>query len=187
MAIRFAEEDARVMGRNARGVRGIRLEMDDKLVSMTVAKAEGADAANLTFFTVCQNGYGKRTAVSDYRRQGRGGKGLIDIQTEDRNGPVVDANAVVDEDELMIITSAGKVIRIKSGDVSVIGRNTKGVRLINLDEGEVVAAVAKIMEKDDENGNGNGNGNHKDADSTKDTDSKDTVSKDTDSKDPEAK
>lgn len=154
MSIRFAEEEARVMGRTARGVRGVRLETGDKMVSMSVAKAEGLDEQNQTLLTVCQNGYGKRTFISEYRRQSRGGKGVIDIQTHDRNGPVVSATSVTAENEVMIITSSGKVIRIEASDVSVVGRNTKGVRLINLDEGEVVAAVAPIAERDDVNGNG---------------------------------
>lgn len=159
MAIRFAEEEARVMGRGARGVRGIRLEDKDSVVSMTAANAEGGVENNETLFTVCQNGYGKRTLVSEYRRQARGGKGIIDIQTEDRNGPVVGANSVNDDAQAMIITSAGKVIRIIAQDISVIGRNTKGVRLINLDEGEVVSAVAPIAEKaekEEENGDSAG-------------------------------
>ncbi|MDZ4785070.1 MAG: DNA gyrase subunit A [bacterium] len=175
MAIRFAEEDARVMGRNARGVRGIRLEMDDKLVSMTVAFAEvlvpektttpvkteessegGVEAVNIeveekeTLFTVCQNGFGKRTRLSDYRCQARGGKGVIDIQTEGRNGPVVTAHLVTNDKEAMLITSGGKLIRIKANEISVIGRNTRGVRLIDLDEGEAVLAFALLAERDED-------------------------------------
>jgi DNA gyrase subunit A len=125
--------------------------MSDSVVSMTITKAEDATQAsesNETLFTVCQNGYGKRTLVGEYRRQSRGGKGVIDIQTEGRNGPVVSAHFIKNDGQAMIITSAGKVIRINSSDISVIGRNTKGVRLINLDEGEVVSAVAPIAEKD---------------------------------------
>jgi DNA gyrase subunit A len=151
MSIRFPEEESRVMGRGARGVRGIRLEMNDSVVSMTITNAEDATQAaesTETLFTVCQNGYGKRTLVGEYRRQSRGGKGVIDIQTEGRNGPVVSAHFIKNDGQAMIITSAGKVIRINSSDISVIGRNTKGVRLINLDEGEVVSAVAPIAEKD---------------------------------------
>jgi DNA gyrase subunit A len=150
MAIRFAEEDSRVMGRNAKGVIGIRLEMNDSVVSMTATSADGSASSgdsSDTLMTVCEKGFGKRTLVSEYRTQARGGKGLIDIQTEGRNGPVVSAHSINNDGQAMIITSAGKIIRINATDISVIGRNTKGVRLINLDEGEVVSAVAPIAEK----------------------------------------
>jgi DNA gyrase subunit A len=162
MAIRFAEEDVREVGRTARGVIGIRLDEGDNAVGMAIVAMDSAKEANETrvdnsgtFFTVCENGYGKRTSLEEYRQQGRGGKGVIDIQAGDRNGKVVGVSAVTDDYELMIITSSGKVIRFKVGDTSIIGRNTKGVRLINLDENETVVAVARLR---DENGNGNGNG-----------------------------
>lgn len=145
MAIRFQEDQVRSMGRAARGVTGIRFEGDDIVVSMTVlpqnsAPTEGAE--ELTLLTVCQNGYGKRTVVSEYRSQNRGGKGLIDIQTEGRNGPVIEALAVTSASGLMLITSGGKIIRTKASDISVIGRNTRGVKLIELDAEEKVVAIA---------------------------------------------
>lgn len=160
MAIRFSEEDARIMGRSARGVRGITLEEKDYVVSMTVVTAAMSASADKggTLLTACQNGYGKRTEVEEYRQQSRGGKGIIAIQTSERNGPVVAACAVTNESDVMIITSSGKVIRIEAQNVSVIGRNTQGVRLIDLDEGETVLAAAPIAETVG-NGNGNGNGN----------------------------
>jgi DNA gyrase subunit A len=144
MAIRFNEDDVRAMGRTATGVRGIRFDESDAVVSMTVIPAQlsETDASRLTLLTVCENGYGKRTVVTEYRTQSRGGKGLIDIQTEDRNGPVVSVELTGDNNGLMLITSSGKIIRIISQAVSVIGRNTKGVRLINLDEGEKVVGMA---------------------------------------------
>jgi DNA gyrase subunit A len=145
MAIRFQEDQVRSMGRAARGVTGIRFEGDDIVVSMTVLPqnsepTEGTE--ELTLLTVCQNGYGKRTVVSEYRSQNRGGKGLIDIQTEGRNGPVIEALAVTSASGLMLITSGGKIIRTKASDISVIGRNTRGVKLIELDAEEKVVAIA---------------------------------------------
>ncbi|NLF24123.1 MAG: DNA topoisomerase (ATP-hydrolyzing) subunit A, partial [Deltaproteobacteria bacterium] len=153
MAIRFSESDVRPMGRSARrGVRGIRLEAGDEVVSLAVVPSvfEGGSGQEsvLTFLSVCENGYGKRTDIDDYRLQKRGGKGLIGIRTSERNGAVVSVSAVNDNSGLMIITSAGKIIRFNAGDVSVIGRNTVGVRLINLDEGEKVMAVTPLHEND---------------------------------------
>ena len=146
MAIRFQEDQVRPMGRAARGVTGVRFEGDDKVVSMTILPkaaepaAEGAEET--TLLTVCQNGFGKRTVVSEYRSQNRGGKGLIDIQTEGRNGPVIEAIAVTSASGLMLITSGGKIIRTSAKDISVIGRNTRGVKLIDLDTEEKVVAVS---------------------------------------------
>ncbi len=166
MAIRFSEEDVRQMGRSARGVIGVRVEGGDRAVGMAIvsrADDPGDSTSRVnqhgTFFTVCENGYGKRTSLEEYRVQGRGGKGVIDIQTTDRNGKVAGVCAVTEDWQLMIITSSGKIIRFNVADTSVIGRNTKGVRLINLDENESVAAVARFRDSENtlENGN-NGNG-----------------------------
>jgi DNA gyrase subunit A len=147
MAIRFQEDQVRAMGRGARGVTGIRFEDDDKVVGMTILpkspeQSEG-DGEELTLLTVCENGYGKRTLVSEYRAQNRGGKGLIDIQTEGRNGPVIEALAVTSTSGLMLITSGGKIIRTSAKDISVIGRNTRGVKLIDLEPNEKVVAVGR--------------------------------------------
>lgn len=146
MAIRFPEDQVRSMGRAARGVTGIRFEGDDKVVSMAVltkaAQQQGEGIEETTLLTICQNGYGKRTVVSEYRSQNRGGKGLIDIQTEGRNGPVIEAIAVTSASGMMLITSGGKIIRTSASDVSVIGRNTRGVKLIDLDAEEKVVAVS---------------------------------------------
>ncbi len=141
MAIRFDESDARPMGRPAHGVRGIKLEDGDEVVGMVVAAGDGDPASLLT---VCANGYGKRTALTEYRSQSRGGKGLIDIKTTDRNGPVVAITKVDDDDEVMITTTGGIIIRTRVRDVSLIGRNTQGVRLIRVDEGDTVSSVAKL-------------------------------------------
>lgn len=153
MAIRFAEDDVRAMGRAAAGVRGIKLDEGDLVVGMAIATAELSSSQEMTLLTVCENGYGKRTLLSEYRTQSRAGKGLIDIQTAGRNGPVVGVSAVSNESEVMLITSSGKVIRTKAKDISVIGRNTMGVRMIDLDGGEKTVAIAHLIEQDgDEQG-----------------------------------
>lgn len=149
MAIRFSETDVRAMGRTARGVRGISLDDGDAVVSMTVIP-KGSSLESATLLTVCENGYGKRSKIEDYRQQNRGGKGVIDIQSEGRNGPVVGVCATGDDSEFMLITSSGKVIRIEAKGMSVIGRNTMGVRLINLDDGEKVSSIAPLIEKEPE-------------------------------------
>ncbi len=141
MSIRFQEEDVRPTGRGAMGIRGIRLYEGDEVVSME-ALGEGA-----TILTVTENGYGKRTPTGEYRKQIRGGKGIKTIKTSERNGMVVYAYQVTDQDQLMIMTEQGKIIRVRIEDISVIGRNTQGVRLINLSEGEKVVAVAKVVEE----------------------------------------
>ena len=142
-AIRFSEEDVRDMGRKARGVRGIRLEGGDSVVEMVVAKGERS------LLTVCENGYGKRTHVSDYRLTRRGGKGVINIRTTERNGKVVSLSEVVDEDELMIVSQGGILIRLPIRDVNAIGRNTQGVKLINLETGDRVFGVARVSGEDE--------------------------------------
>ena len=154
MAIRFDENEIREVGRTARGVRSINLDEGDEVVSFVVLdkSVDGQVAEDMTLFTVCANGYGKQTAVDEYRVQGRGGKGVIDIKTEGRNGPVIGTLRVYPNNDVMIITNAGKVIRMPVSGVSVIGRNTMGVRLINLDENETVAAVARLVESADSNG-----------------------------------
>ncbi len=139
-AIRFPASDLRSMGRVAAGNIGIRMEEGDEVVGME-AIGEGA-----TILTVTENGFGKRTKTEEYRRQARGGKGILTIKTTKRNGAVVYSYQVNDTEQLMLITEQGKIIRIKVEDISVIGRNTQGVRLINLNEGEKVVGVAKVME-----------------------------------------
>jgi len=141
-SIRFKEADLRDMGRVAAGNIGIRMEQGDEVVGMEVLK-EGA-----TILTVSANGYGKRTKTGEYRAQSRGGKGILTIKASERNGPVVYSSQVSGQDELMIITGHGKIIRLRVADISVIGRNTQGVKLINLGEGEKVVGVARVMEDD---------------------------------------
>ncbi|HQR42993.1 MAG TPA: DNA gyrase C-terminal beta-propeller domain-containing protein, partial [Gemmatales bacterium] len=181
MAIRFSESDARPMGRDTKGVKGINLGADDEVVGLAVADPDGQ------LLTVCLNGYGKRTpfgpselaaavvsseeevvtetaepveAEGDenspsnmrYRTQRRGGKGLKDIRTSDRNGPVVSTVAVRDGDEIIVTTQQGMVTRMQVSDFRTIGRNTQGVRLVNLQEGDKVVVAVKLGEL--ENGDG---------------------------------
>ena len=145
MAIRFDESDVRPMGRPAHGVKGISLDEQDEVVGMVVANGD-EDPASL--LTVCSNGYGKRTALTEYRSQNRGGKGLIDIKTSDRNGSVVAVTKVTDADEVMLTTAQGILIRTRVADIRPIGRNTQGVRLIRLDEGDTVGSLAKLPEEE---------------------------------------
>ena len=141
-SIRFKEEQVRPTGRDTMGVIGIRLEEDDQVVSMEVLHA-GA-----SILTVSDKGMGKRTGIDEYRSQGRGGRGLITMKTTDRTGRVVGVQQVVDEDQLMLITDGGKIIRLRIGDLRIIGRNTQGVHLIDLDNGERVVSLARLAEDD---------------------------------------
>ena len=145
MSIRFPVDEIRQVGRDARGVKGIELRDGDTVVSMDVIH----DPAVQQVLTVCSNGYGKRTLVEEHRTQGRGGLGIIAIDPSDRNGPVVDLDLVVETDELMVITDRGQIIRTKVSEVRQAGRNTQGVRIIRLDEGEQVVAVEPVAEEPD--------------------------------------
>ncbi|MCA9134397.1 MAG: DNA gyrase subunit A, partial [Planctomycetales bacterium] len=179
-AIRFAESDARSMGRNTSGVKGVRLRKGDQVVGMVVANPEA------TLLTVCEQGYGKRTwfgagetlaptneaqggengeeaevvdsengeaaeeptSGQSYRTQRRGGGGLIDIKASKRNGPVIGIVPVTDEDELLMMTSRGKIQRVAAREISIIGRNTQGVRIMNVDEGDTLTAIVKVPKED---------------------------------------
>jgi DNA gyrase subunit A len=145
-AIRFNEANVRAIGRVAQGVRGIRLKDDDEVVSVDVLDEE------MTLLTVTENGYGKRTKASEYRLQSRGGKGVFTIKVTKRNGKVVGVLQVTKDDEIIIIASSGKTIRTKAKSISVIGRATQGVRLIDLAEKDKVVSVARVVDKEDENG-----------------------------------
>jgi len=145
-AIRFKEDSVRPMGRTARGVRGIRLrEAGDQVVGMAVIPRD----LPATLLTVCEKGYGKRTPTSDYPTKNRGGKGVITIKTTERNGQVVSLRLVSDDDDLMIITDGGKLIRMPVDGVPTIGRNTQGVRLIRLEPTEKVVAMERLAEKEE--------------------------------------
>jgi DNA gyrase subunit A len=152
MSIRFSESEVRSMGRQAYGVKGITLDDGDEVVGADVVER------GTTILTVTENGYGKRTEEAEYRVQGRGGKGIIDIKTTERNGTVVGLAQVKDRDEVMLVTNGGMLIRIKVHGISVIGRNTQGVRLITLEStGEKVSGISKLPEATEENGD-SGNG-----------------------------
>src|SRR4029453_11387497 len=147
MAIRFDETDVRPMGRTAYGGRGITLRDDDEVVEMEIVREGG------TVLTVTQTGYGKRTELEEYRLQSRGGVGIINIQTSDRNGKVVGMAYVHDDDELMLISQQGKILRMVAKGVRSIGRATQGVRLLGVDEGDQVVSVARLAEREgEENG-----------------------------------
>jgi DNA gyrase subunit A len=143
MAIHFLEGDVRPMGRAAYGVKGIELEEADEVVGLEVVGAGG------TVLTVTGNGYGKRTDIEEYRVQSRGGKGLINIKTSGRNGPVVGVKFLRGDEQVMLITEKGMIIRLNTADISTIGRNTQGVRLIQLEEGDHLVSVARLAERDD--------------------------------------
>ncbi|MCC5014957.1 MULTISPECIES: DNA gyrase subunit A [unclassified Legionella] len=138
--IRFDENLVRPMGRTARGVRGIRLGENQSVISLVVAQSEG------TILTATENGYGKRTNIEEYRVSGRGGQGVISIQVNERNGRVVRALQVSEGDEAMLITDKGTLVRFKVGELSIIGRNTQGVRLINVSSGEQVVGMQRIVD-----------------------------------------
>lgn len=139
-AIRFNEEEIRPMGRSARGVTGIRFgEEDDHVIGLEVIDAES------TILTVCENGYGKRSPLDEYRQQTRGGKGIYTIKLSERNGFVVSILQVADTDDVMIMTTGGKIVRFNVQELGVISRHTQGVRLINVDEGEKVIGVCKVV------------------------------------------
>jgi len=146
MAIRFEETDVRPMGRTAYGVRGISLREGDEVVAMEVVR-EGT-----TLLTVAQNGYGKRTELEEYRLQSRGGVGIINIQTSDRNGKVVGIAYVHDDDQLMLISQQGMILRMRAGGIRAIGRATQGVRLIEMEAGDMVVSVAKLAEDEGPDG-----------------------------------
>ncbi|MGZ5118012.1 MAG: DNA gyrase subunit A [Burkholderiales bacterium] len=157
-AVRFAESEVRPMGRAAGGVRGMRLAASQHVISLITASDE-----TLSVLTATQNGYGKRTAIQDYARHGRGTQGMIAIQCSERNGKLVAAQLVGADDEIMLITTGGVLIRTRVSEIRELGRSTQGVRLINLGDNEALAGLEKIVEPEEvangENGNGNGHGN----------------------------
>ncbi len=141
-AVHFPETQVREIGRTARGIRGIRLGKGDEVVGMEVV------APHTQILTVTQYGFGKRTPVSEYRVQNRGGSGIFTVKRTSKTGDVIGIKSVVEEDELMVISDKGKIIRLRTSNIPVQGRSTQGVRLINLEEGEKVVAVARLAEKD---------------------------------------
>jgi len=143
-AVRFSETDVRAMGRVSTGVRGMRLPEEHKVISMVVPEEDGF------LLTVCENGYGKRTKVTEFPTKGRGGKGMIAIQASDRNGPLVGATQLFSGDEIMLISDQGTMVRTRGDEVSVVGRNTQGVRIIRLKDSENLVSLARIAEPEEE-------------------------------------
>jgi DNA gyrase subunit A len=145
MACRFNEKDVRMMGRTAGGVRGITLEKGDIVIGMIAPKR-----TDTTVLVVSEQGYGKRSDVADYRLTRRGGKGVITMKATDKTGKLVAIREVVDNDDLIAVTKDGLVIRSHVSEIRVMGRNTQGVRVVRLNEGDLVAAVATVPADEDE-------------------------------------
>ena len=145
LAARFEEKDVRPTGRSAQGVRGIKLKENDEVIGMEVVSDE------MTLLSVTENGYGKRTPISEYRLISRGGSGVINIQCSERNGNVVSICSLTDNDGIILISKNGIVIRVPATDISVIGRNTQGVRIMKLEESDKVVAAVKVSREN--NGN----------------------------------
>ena len=157
IVIRFSEEDARPIGRTARGVRGIRLDKTNEVIGMATISHE----AEASILTATEGGFGKRTLATEYRRQGRGGRGVSSVKVTEKNGLAVSFHQVNDSDEIMIMTAEGKILRTKVGSLRDIGRNSQGVRLIDMEETDRVVGVAKLDEstEGDEGAGNNGSGN----------------------------
>jgi DNA gyrase subunit A len=156
-AVRFDENDVRPMGRTARGVRGMNLGDGQEVIAMLVAPAEVTEggqasvedaSAPSSVLTATENGYGKRTPIAEYTRHGRGTKGMIAIQTSERNGKVVAAALVSPEDQIMLITTGGVLVRTRVSEIREMGRATQGVTLINVDEGTHLSGLQRIAESD---------------------------------------
>jgi len=143
-AIRFAETEVRPTGRGTYGVKGITLDADDAVVSLEILNKES------TLLTVSSRGYGKRSGIDEYRVQSRGGKGVITMRTNEKTGDVIGVRQVTDDDHLMLVTDSGRIIRLRMAELRVIGRNTQGVRLVNIGSDERVASLALLAEKEDE-------------------------------------
>jgi DNA gyrase subunit A len=147
-AVRFMEDRARAMGRNAAGVRGIALREGDRVVGMATFPRD----SSATLITVCERGYGKRTALHDYPTKNRGGKGVITIKTSARNGLVSGVRIVTEDDHMILISDRGKLIRLRVKDIPLQGRATQGVRVMRVDDGEHVAAIERLADPADESG-----------------------------------
>ncbi len=164
-AVRFDEDDVRAMGRNARGVRGMMLEPGQNVIAMLVAEQDETQnvvlgTARMSVLCATENGYGKRTSITEYTRHGRGTKGMIAIQQSERNGRVVGATLVRPEDEIMLITDKGVLVRTRVSEIRELGRATQGVTLIALDDGSKLSGLQRIVESDaDDTGNGGGGAN----------------------------
>ena len=140
-AAHFSESEVRSMGRNAQGVRGIKLDKSHQVISLIIPEEDA------TILTVSENGYGKRSVCSDFRKTRRGAKGVIAMQTSDRNGQLIGAAQVSNEDQVMLITNKGMLVRTKVSEINVIGRNTQGVTVIKLKDNENLISLARISEE----------------------------------------
>jgi DNA gyrase subunit A len=143
MSIRFHQGDVREMGRDTTGVKGIELEQADEVIGMVVVRRDA------TLLVVSEKGFGKRSELTDYRVQKRGGKGIITLKKTDKTGSIVALKEVIPEDELMMITRHGVIIRLPVDGIRVIGRNTQGVKVMNLDAGDAVVDVARVVKEDE--------------------------------------
>jgi DNA gyrase subunit A len=143
-AIRFSEGHVRSMGRTARGVRGVNLKLNQAVISMLIFNSK-VDEAKVLIAT--ENGYGKRTELSDFPRKNRGGQGVIAIKVSERNGPVIGALMVLDDDDLILITGGGRLVRTRAKEITVVGRNTQGVRLMRLGDEEQLTSLSKVVEE----------------------------------------
>ena len=149
-SIRFPEDDVRAMGRTARGVRGISIDPTDRVVAMEILPADSAEnTVDYRLLSVTSKGYGKRTAINEYRAQGRGGSGIINVKTNDKIGDLVSVKKVRAGDDVIIISNSGQLIRTPADAISEMGRNTQGVRVISLDGSEAVQAIAVVREVDE--------------------------------------
>jgi DNA gyrase subunit A len=148
-SIRYAEDDVRSMGRTARGVKGISLSENDEVVAMEVLPADPAEADRIRLLSVSSKGYGKRTPLDEYRQQGRGGSGIINLKTGDKIGSLVSVRVVRADDDVIVISNQGQLIRTPTSTISEMGRATQGVRVIRLDDNESVQAIAVVKELDD--------------------------------------
>ena len=157
LVIRFKERDVRAIGRTARGVRGINLEEGNYVIGMTTLLPESATS----ILTVTEKGYGKRTQATEYRAQSRAGKGVISVKVTDKNGPAVSFYQVADVDDIMMMTAEGMVLRMRIGDLREIGRNSQGVRLIDMSDDDRVVGVAKLAEPDEDSENSEQDSNAK--------------------------
>ena len=149
-SVRFHESDARAMGRNTRGVRGMALGRGEEVIGMIAVQGDNGDDRQV--LAISANGYGKRSLLEDYRVQSRGGKGIITIKTTRRTGPLVSIKGVCDDDDLMIVTQNGIMIRMNVHAISTLGRNTQGVRLISLKNGDAIADVTRLVIEDEDDG-----------------------------------
>jgi len=159
LALRFNERDVREMGRNARGVRGMKIAKGDEVIGMIVISRPGASV-----LVVTDRGFGKRSEVGEYSPRRRGGKGLITVKTGDKNGKLLSIKEVIDNDDIMIVTSKGFLIRQHVKEIKLAGRNTMGVRLIKIQPSDSIAAVARVLAEEGEEESGNGRNGKEQAD-----------------------